>query len=170
MTPGMRRLITQIFHCPYTGIAADYFVEAKIMELIACKLDELAGSSDKSGRRRPCALKKDDIDRLYFARDLLTADLENPPGLDQLSRQVGISRTKLINGFCHIFGTTPGAYIRDVRLKRARQMLCDQDKNLTEIALMVGYASSSHFSKAFSAHYGVPPSKYAHMTWGGKGR
>lgn len=159
MTPRMRRLMTHILHCPYTGIAADYFAEAKIMELIACKLDDIAASSGKDRTQRLSALKKDDIDRLYFARDLLTSNIENPPGLSELARRVGISRTKLINGFCHIFGTTPGAYVRDIRLKQARLMLFEQDKNLTEIALMVGYASSSHFSKAFSAHYGVPPSK-----------
>jgi len=170
MTPRMRQLMTHIFHCPYTGIAADYFAEAKIMELIACKLNDLSASSGKNGPKRLSTLKKDDIDRIYFARDLLKSKVENPPGLSELSRRVGISRTKLINGFSHIFGTTPGAYVRDIRLKQARQMLLEQDKNLTEIALMVGYASSSHFSKAFSTYYGVPPSQYAGMAHNGKGR
>lgn len=161
--PRMRQLMMQILHCPYTGVAAAYFAEAKVMELIACKLDELSTSSGKKKSRGISSLKKDDIDRLYFARDLLNSRVENPPELCELARLVGISRTKLINGFGHIFGTTPGAYLRVIRLKRAKQLLLEKEKNLTEIALMVGYASSSHFSKVFSAYYGVPPSKYAGM-------
>ncbi len=163
ITPRMRQLMTQMLHCPYQGIAAKYFVEAEIMELIACKLNEMAVScgEQKSDKRPP--LKKEDVDRLYLAKELLSANLENPLGLCELSRHVGMSRTKLINGFSQVFGTTPGACVRNLRLKRAKQMLFEQDKNLTQIALMVGYASSSHFSRAFRARYGVPPSKYAEM-------
>ncbi|KIX10829.1 AraC family transcriptional regulator [Dethiosulfatarculus sandiegensis] len=160
MTPRMRQLMMQVLYCPLNGIAAAYFVEAKIMELIACKLDELEASSGKKTTGVLLSLKKDDVDRLHFARDLLKSRMENPPELSELARMVGISRTKLINGFSYLFGTTPAACLRDMRLKRARQLLFQREKSLTEIASIVGYASLSHFSKVFRAYYGVPPSRY----------
>lgn len=159
ITPQMRKLMMQILHCPYKGSAAAFFIEAKVMELIACKIHNL-GKTAENKIQKSGSLKKQDIERLYFVRELLNKAIEKPPELSDLSREAGISRTKLINGFNQVFGTTPAAYLREVRLKKAKDLIFHQDKNLTEIALMIGYSSSSHFSKAFKAYFGVSPSIY----------
>ena len=160
ITPHMRKLMMQILHCPYKGSAASFFIEAKVMELIACKIDSLGKITEKIQINKSGSFKKQDIERLYFAREILNKKVENPPELSDLSRETGISRTKLINGFSHVFGTTPAAYLREIRLKKAKDLISQEDKNLTEIAIMIGYSSSSHFSKAFKAYFGVSPSIY----------
>ncbi|MCP4117051.1 MAG: helix-turn-helix transcriptional regulator [Desulfobacteraceae bacterium] len=159
LTPGMRKLLMQILNCSYRGAARRFFIEAKIMELMACKLDLMAKNQ---GTSTPAVkLKKDDVDRLHFARDLLVRTIEQPMELVELSRRVGVSRTKLLNGFVALFGTTPTSYLRDLRIEKARALIDQGRLSLTDIAHSVGYSSSSHFTKVFRNYFGVTPSQYA---------
>ncbi len=159
LTPWMRSLLMQVLNCPYRGLARHFFIEAKIMELIACKLDLMA--KNQGSPQLAIKLKKDDIDRLYFAREILRANNEQPLELLELSRRVGISRTKLLKGFVSLFGKTPTSYLRDIRIEKARMLIDQGQMSLTDIAHFVGYSSSSHFTKVFRNYFGVTPSQYA---------
>ncbi len=68
---------------------------------------------------------------------------------------------------CHIFkastGLTVYEYILSIRLAKARQMLEDTDKSISEIALQCGFSDFSYFSKAFRASEGITPRQYRHI-------
>lgn len=158
VTPSMQLLVRQILNCPYKGLMRRFFFEAKAMELIFYKLKQLEFLKAKI--EKPLVLKADDIERIYHAGELLTKNLQNPPGLVALSRAAGMSRTKLLKDFPKIFGTSPYNYLRNVRLEKAGTLLNEGEINVTEAAHLVGYSSSSHFSKAFSQHFGITPIRY----------
>lgn len=65
--------------------------------------------------------------------------------------------------FCHVFRAVTGkgvaAYINDLRLKKARDMLA-AGKTVTYTAMESGYDTPAGFTKAFIRKYGMPPSKY----------
>ncbi len=159
LTPWMRNLLMQVLNCPYRGLVRHFFIEAKIMELIACKLDLMA--KNQGSPQSVLKLKKDDIERLYFAREILSTNSEQPLELLELSSRVGISRTKLLKGFVSLFGKTPTSYLRDIRIEKARTLIDQGQMSLTDIAHFVGYSSSSHFTKVFRNYFGVTPSQYA---------
>ena len=133
-------------------------MESRALELIAYKLDQLS-----AGGRNACrssALRSDEIDRVHDAGDILTARLENPPGIKELTQTIGLTHVKLQRGFREIYHTTPFGYLRRIRLDKARMLMEDEGLNVTETAYAVGYSSLSHFAKAFKEQFGISPSHY----------
>lgn len=156
VTPAMRMVFHQIFNCPYTGAIRRIYLEGKVMELLAQKLDQLRGrESFLSGR--PASLKPSDIERIRHAADLLVRNLEDPPDMKVLARSAGLSRSKLYRDFPKVYGLSPFDYLRSRRLQTAMHLLQAGEINVTEAALRVGYANLSHFAKAFRSMFGVSP-------------
>jgi AraC-like DNA-binding protein len=56
--------------------------------------------------------------------------------------------------------TSPGAFLREMRLARAAQLLEQESGTVSEVAYAVGYRDPEHFSKQFRKAYGVVPSAY----------
>ncbi|GAB6094543.1 hypothetical protein JCM14469_07950 [Desulfatiferula olefinivorans] len=104
----------------------------------------------------------DDIRRpLVKARLLLEQHMSEPPSLEDLAGQVGMSLTRFKEMFPRMFGMTPYAYLRILRMERARHLLGQGTMTVTEAAFDVGYSNLSHFSKTFTEHFGVQPSRMA---------
>ena len=79
---------------------------------------------------------------------------------DLLARDLAISRASLYKKMQNILGITPTDFIRNVRLKRAAQMLAESQLSITEIADSVGFATPRNFSASFKKMFGVLPSEY----------
>ncbi len=79
---------------------------------------------------------------------------------DLLARDVAMSRASLYKKMQNILGITPTDFIRNVRLKRAAQMLAESQLSITEIADSVGFATPRNFSASFKKMFGVLPSEY----------
>jgi AraC family transcriptional activator of mtrCDE len=71
-----------------------------------------------------------------------------------------MSRATFIRHFEKSFKRTPMDYLRDVRLRRAAQLLQVSSLPVDSIAGKVGYASRSHFTKAFHNQFGVSPADF----------
>ncbi|MEA3273741.1 MAG: AraC family transcriptional regulator [Pseudomonadota bacterium] len=82
---------------------------------------------------------------------------EQPYTLESLARVAHMSRSTFARHFEQCFGRTPMDYLRDVRLRRAAQLLQIGGLSVDSIAGKVGYASRSHFSHAFSEQFGCSP-------------
>lgn len=81
--------------------------------------------------------------------------------LDEIAQHVGLSKYYLCKEFHRTFGTTPGKYIREVRIAKAcALLLTNQDCTMEEIAHRVGYANNNYFGKVFRAEKGLPPDQY----------
>jgi len=99
-------------------------------------------------------------ERIQRVKEILTADLENPPALAELGKKVGCSPFYLSRVFRQETGVTISAFLRQSRMERAAELLRSGKANVTEAALTVGYSSLSHFSKAFAETYGCCPCFY----------
>ena len=89
--------IHQILDSPYQGSLRRLYLESKTLELITHNLAQLV--VDKNRHNSPFTLQSGDIERVREARDVLIRNLENPPSLLELARQVGINKNKLNQGF-----------------------------------------------------------------------
>lgn len=85
---------------------------------------------------------------------------QDPHTVGQLAAKAGMSRTCFNNQFTSTYGVTPMNFVNSVRLDRAAQMLETSSVPIKGIAVDVGYASRSHFSRAFRERFGVDPSSY----------
>ncbi|MEL6437955.1 MAG: AraC family transcriptional regulator [Cyanobacteria bacterium J06621_8] len=158
ITPMMETALRQIFSCPFQGKTKQIYLESKCLELISLKLEQLKQNSRRT--EKLSSLKSDDIERIHFAKAILTDNFNNPPSLIKLARQVGLNDCTLKRGFREIFGTTAFGYLHDYRLEQARILLLDNQLNVAEIAHKVGFASYRSLSRGFRKKYGVTPKQY----------
>ncbi|MEM1281024.1 MAG: AraC family transcriptional regulator [Cyanobacteria bacterium P01_H01_bin.152] len=157
-TPMMITVLQQILQCPYQGMVKRIYLESKVTELIALVVDhEIA---IQQGEVRKDFLKPEQLERIYYAKEILLRDLNNPPTLEELARQVGLNDFLLKKGFRQTFGTTVFGELRSHRLEIAKQLLAEQDMTVAEVANRVGYASMSYFSTAFKRKFGLTPKVY----------
>jgi len=154
LTPIMKMTLHQIDTCPYAGMTRRLFLEGKVLELVAHKLDQLGSDSARKPSAAMCAA---DVERVRHAADMLVRDLDAPPSINELARMVGMSRTKLYRIFGQVYGISPFEYLRNHRLSVAFQWLQEREVNVTEAAYKVGYTNLSHFAKAFKELFGVLP-------------
>lgn len=86
----------------------------------------------------------------------------NVPGytVEELSRDLNMERTGLYKKLTKLLEESPSLFIRNLRLKKAEQLLLEGDLTIAEIADRVGFSSSSYLSKCFREVYGCNPSKY----------
>lgn len=87
--------------------------------------------------------------------------LDDPElNVEMLGREIGISRAHLHRKLKDIIGMTPSDFIRNVRLKRAVELLKKADVEITTVAYTVGFTSQPHFSTAFKRYTGYSPTEY----------
>jgi AraC-like DNA-binding protein len=104
-------------------------------------------------------VSRQDVEAIDKARSILEKNLDEPPSLEKLASQVGMSLSKFKQVFRQSYDMPPYAYLRKVRLEKAMCLLQLQGASVTQTALEVGYNSISHFAKAFASHFGVLPSE-----------
>ncbi len=94
--------------------------------------------------------------------DLILQHLEDEEfGVDELGREIGLSRTQLHRKLKALNGQSPGDCIRQTRLLRALALLQARIGTVAEVAYQVGFSSPNNFSTAFSRQFGYPPSAVA---------
>lgn len=110
-------------------------------------------------KRRDRAVAPRDVKRaLDFIRDRAEApDL----GIEAIATAAGVPGRTLFQHFRDHLGTTPMNYVRDLRLRRAREALLSAEagQGVTAIALACGFGHLGRFAGAYSARYGESPSR-----------
>jgi AraC family transcriptional regulator, transcriptional activator of the genes for pyochelin and ferripyochelin receptors len=134
------------------------YLESKAVELIMLHFQQF-----QEQEVHDCSLTAkslSDIEKIYQAKEILLSNLENPPSLMELARQVGLNDFKLKRGFRQVFGTSAFKYLHDYRLEKARQLLVSGEMNVEEVAFKVGFDSRSYFALAFRKKFGLNPKQY----------
>lgn len=80
--------------------------------------------------------------------------------VDELAREVAISRSVLAQRFTTLVGEAPMRYLAGWRMQVAKQMMRDGEANVQDIAMRVGYESEAAFSRAFKRATGSPPTAW----------
>ncbi|MCQ2342537.1 MAG: response regulator [Paludibacteraceae bacterium] len=102
-------------------------------------------------------------DDIFLARLMAYMDQQmdnNNLTVDDMVEYMGVGRTVFFNRLKSLTQLSPVEFIREVRIKRAVQLLEMNSYNITEISYMVGMSDSRYFSKCFKQLMGVTPSEY----------
>lgn len=97
--------------------------------------------------------------QLYQALQLIHSAPENDWKLEDIARQIGMSRTSFATRFHDLIGMTPMRYITMWRLQKARELLETTDLTIDRIAERVGYQSEAAFTRAFQREFGKTPGR-----------
>jgi AraC family transcriptional regulator len=103
----------------------------------------------------------DYVHRVNRVLDHVTQNLAEPMQLEDVARIACFSPYHFHRIFRALVGEPLNAFVKRMRLERAVQLMSQRPSaSLTDIALAVGFSSSSDFSRSFRAHFGVPPSAF----------
>ena len=94
------------------------------------------------------------------ALSLLHARVAQEWTVEDLGREVGLSRSALAERFTRLIGEPPMRYLARWRIQLAAHQLRTSDSSLARIAEQVGYESEAAFSRAFRRSYGAPPATW----------
>lgn len=102
---------------------------------------------------------------LIKARDAVEANLSDHTfSVDTLAEELHLSRTQLFRKLKALTSLSSSDFIRDIRLKRAAELIRQKADTFTRIGYMVGFSDQSYFTKSFKKQYGLTPSEYAKKT------
>ena len=110
---------------------------------------------------KPIELESDDEVLMKRIMKVINDNLDNADlKVEMLSKEIGLSRVQLHRRLKEITGISTGEFIRNIRLKKAAELLAEKKVNVSQVAYMVGFSSHTHFSTAFRKFYGISPTEY----------
>ncbi len=152
MTPEMENIIDAVFNMKYHGKTKMMFFRSQMTALISHFFGELASLQTEK-------INTTERDKLYKAKDILLENLDNPPSLNELSKQIGLNSYSLKKNFKELFGIPVFKYLQNERLTTAHDLIKNEKLTIQEAAWHVGYDSLSSFSNAFEKKFGYRPSQ-----------
>ena len=152
-----RMAIEALLNHTYTDTLENIFINAQTQILLLYSLDCMLGEKEVSAFTCKFLSNADDREKIIKAREILLQHIGEPITIKALSRKVAINECYLKKGFKEIFGTTIFDFYQSQRMEHAKYLLYDKGLSVTEVSLLLGYSSISHFSTAFKKHTGIKP-------------
>jgi AraC-like DNA-binding protein len=156
-TPSQRKLVADLGNPPVGPTALPIWFQSKVLEVMSeCFFQRDQAELFCTRQKR---LAGERIERVVA---ILRLRLIDPPSLEELGREVGVSQFYLSRIFSEEMRITIPQFLRRIRMERAAELLRDGRHNVTDAAFAVGYSSLGHFSKSFCEEIGCCPGLYPH--------
>lgn len=157
ITAQMDALIHDIINCRKQGTLKRLYIESKVLQLLVLQVEQYESTCTQTS----CScIKHYDVQKMYYAKELLEKNISNPHSLAELARLTGLNEFKLKKGFKELFGNTVFGYLHELRMEEAKRLLLDQDMPINIVAEYCGYQYVSHFTTAFRKKHGITPAKF----------
>ena len=157
INPAMAVVLSQIINYNLHASVRQLYLKGKVYELLGLYLNK---PEDADTEQCPFLVDEDNVRRIKKAKDIIIARMTDPPGLQELSEEIGLNLKKLKEGFKQIYGDSVYSFLFDYKMAVARKMLESGEHNVNEVGLKVGYSTASHFIAAFKKKYGTTPKRY----------
>lgn len=152
-----RMVIEGLLNHSFTGSLENIYINAQTQMLLLYTLDCMLGEKELDTINCKFLANEADRDKITKAREVLIEHIGEPITIKELSRKVAINECYLKKGFKEMFGTTIFDFYQSQRMEHARYLLYEKGLSVTEVSMMLGYSSISHFSTAFKKHTGLKP-------------
>jgi AraC family transcriptional regulator len=155
---GKTRMVLEgLLHHNFSGSLENIYINAQMQMLLLYSLDCMLGEKDINDFSCKFLANEADREKIAKAREILIQHIGEPITIKELSRKVAINECYLKKGFKEMFGTTIFEFYQNQRMEHARYLLYEKGLSVTEVSLLLGYSSISHFSTAFKKHTGLKP-------------
>jgi transcriptional regulator GlxA family with amidase domain len=108
----------------------------------------------------PLKFQTDSSDRFADLAAWIQGHLRQDLSAEALAERACLSPRHFTRRFKDVFGTTPAAFVEDLRLREARERLTLPDQTIGSVADSIGFKSADAFRRAFERRYGLQPSSY----------
>jgi len=153
----IRGALESILNNTYTDTLENIFINAQTQILLLYSMDCVMGEKGEGGAGCKFLSQEADRDKIAKAREVLIQHIGDPITIRELSRKVAINECYLKKGFKEMFGTTIFDFYQNQRMEHARYLLYEKGLSVSEVSMLLGYSSISHFSTAFKKHTGLKP-------------
>lgn len=157
INPSMAIVLSQLFHFNLHPTIKKLYFKGKIYELLSLYFNR---PEDANTEQCPFLTDEENVIKIRRAKDIVIANMAEPPGLQELADQVGINLKRLKLGFKQIYGDSVYSFLFDYKMEYARKLLDSGSYNVNEAGLKIGYSTASHFIAAFKKKFGTTPKKY----------
>jgi AraC-like DNA-binding protein len=156
LSPSQILVLNQIFEEHKNNSMEELYIKAKVYETLSLYF----GQSRDNKQSCPFLETEDNVEKIKKAKQIVINNMTEPPSLQELASEIGLSLLKLKEGFKLIYGESVFNFLLDYKLEYARKQLLTKEYNVSEISLQVGYSTASHFIAAFRKKYGTTPKQY----------
>lgn len=157
-TPEIQHIFHEMYRVPNNIILP--YLKVKFQELLLY-LSTVDKNSTYSERKY---FTKSNVDIVKNINHFIKQNFANTQTYDSLSDKFHIKTTTMKNCYKSVYGETINDTLRKTRLAAAAKLLASTEFSITDIALQIGYADHSKFSKAFKQMYNLTPSEYKKMS------
>jgi AraC-like DNA-binding protein len=157
ISPSMAIVLNQLMHYNLHQSIKKLYFKGKTYELLSLYFNR---TEDANIEQCPFLDDESNVIKIRKAKDIIISRMAEPPSLQELADEIGLSLKKLKEGFKQIYGDSVFSFLLDYKLEFARKLLESGEHNVNEVGLKVGYSTSSHFISAFKKKYGTTPKKY----------
>lgn len=155
---GKTRLVLEgVLNHTYSDSLENIYINAQTQMLLLYSLDCMLGQKQIDVVNCKFLANEADREKISKAREVLIQHIGEPITIKELSRKVAINECYLKKGFKEMFGTTVFDFYQSQRMEHAKYLLYEKGLTVTEVSMMLGYSSISHFSTAFKKHTGLKP-------------
>lgn len=152
-----RMILEAMLNTHYTDTLENIFINAQIQMLLLYSLDCMVGEKELDTINCKFLANEADREKIVRSREILIQHIGEPITIKELSRKVAMNECYLKKGFKEMFGTTIFDFYQSQRMEHAKYLLYEKGLSVTEVSLLLGYSSISHFSTAFKKHTGLKP-------------
>ncbi len=152
-----RMALEALLNHTYTDSLENIYINAQTQMLLLYSLDCMLGETEIDIVNCKFLANELDREKIVKAREVLIQHIGEPITIKELSRKVAINECYLKKGFREMFGTTIFDFYQSQRMEHAKYLLYEKGLSVTEVSMLLGYSSISHFSTAFKKHTGLKP-------------
>lgn len=158
ISPAIAVILSQIMTYNLHPTIKALYLRAKVYELMALYFNR---NEEFDMDQCPFLADEDNVKRIRKAKEIIISRMAEPPTLNELSEEIGLSLKKLKEGFKQVYGDSVYGFLFDYKMEYARKILETNQYNVNEVGLKVGYSTASHFIAAFKKKFGTTPKKYS---------
>ncbi len=157
ISPSMAIVLNQMFHYNLNPSIKNLYYKGKGYELLSLFFNR---NEDPNAEQCPFLIDEENVLKIKKAKEIIIANMAEPPSLQELSDEIGLNLKKLKMGFKQIYGDTVYGFLFDHKMEYARKLLDSGSYNVNEVGLKIGYSTGSHFIAAFKKKFATTPKKY----------
>jgi len=157
ISPSMAIVLNQLMNFNLMPTVKALYFRAKAYELLSLNFNR---TEDANIAQCPFLVDEENVLKIRRAKDLVISRMAEPPSLQELATEIGLSLKRLKEGFKQIYGDSVYSFLFDYKMEFSRKLLDSGEYNVNEVGLKVGYSTSSHFIAAFKKKFGTTPKKY----------
>ncbi len=150
-------VLNELKRFDFNSSTKNLFIKAKVYELFSHLYNR---NIEQNIEQCPFLTNEDNFKKIQQAKNIVITNMTNPPTLNNLSVEINLSLKKLKEGFKKIYGKPVYQYLLEHKMELAKKLLSENNYNVNEVSIKLGYSTASHFITAFKKKYGLTPKNF----------